>query len=59
MGVWMIAFSGSVPLGSLLSGALAQVFGVSAVMVVSAGVCLVAAGIGLLGLRPTSAPSAA
>lgn len=41
MGVWMIAFSGSVPLGSLWAGALARVYGVPAVMIASAVICLV------------------
>lgn len=49
MGVWMIAFSGSVPLGSLFAGALAWVFGVSAVMVGSAIICVVAGGLGAAG----------
>jgi len=45
MGVWMIAFSGSVPLGSLLAGFLARAYGVSIVMVGSAALCLVVAAI--------------
>lgn len=40
MGIWMIAFSGSVPLGSLWAGRVAQSQGVSLVMVVSAALCL-------------------
>ena len=43
MGVWMIAFSGSVPLGSLWAGLFAQVYGVSAVMGLSAALCLIVA----------------
>jgi MFS family permease len=51
MGVWMIAFSGSVPLGSLWAGELAQRQGVAMVMLVSAVVCtVVAAGLGMSGL---------
>ena len=42
MGVWMIVFSGSVPLGSLCAGGLAWVFGVSSVMIGSAIACVVA-----------------
>ena len=45
MGVWMIAFSGSVPLGSLWAGGLARVYGVSIVMMSSAVVCM-AVGLG-------------
>ena len=45
MGVWMIAFSGSVPVGSLWAGWLAQMYGVAIVMVVSAGLCVLVAGI--------------
>ncbi len=44
MGVWMIAFSGSVPVGSLWAGSLADHVGVAAVMLVSSVLCLVAAG---------------
>jgi MFS family permease len=40
MGIWMIVYSGSVPLGSLWSGDLAKRFGVSLVMEVSAAICL-------------------
>lgn len=40
MGVWMIVFSGSVPLGSLAAGLIARRFGVTTVMEVSAAACL-------------------
>jgi MFS family permease len=43
MGIWMILFSGSVPLGSLWAGSLARSFGVTAVMVTSASLCVVMA----------------
>lgn len=43
MGVWMIAFSGSVPLGSLWAGLLARSYGVVAVMEVSAALCVAVA----------------
>jgi MFS family permease len=43
MGVWMISFSGSVPLGSIASGWMAQRFGVATVMVGSSLICLVVA----------------
>ena len=48
MGVWMITFSGSVPLGSICAGGLARLYGVSNVMVASAAVCMVSAGIAVL-----------
>ncbi len=40
MGLWMIAFSASVPLGSLWAGWLAREFGVAVVMEASAAMCL-------------------
>jgi hypothetical protein len=43
MGIWMIAFSGSAPLGSLWAGRVAQSFSVPLVMLVSATLCLTAA----------------
>lgn len=43
MGIWMIAFSGSAPLGSLWAGRVAQSFGVPLVMLVSATLCLTVA----------------
>ena len=43
MGVWMIAFSGSVPLGSLWAGLLAATYGVAVVMEVSAALCVLVA----------------
>ena len=39
-GLWMIAYSGSVPLGSLGAGWAAERVGVGAVMAGSAAVCL-------------------
>ncbi|WP_165245959.1 MFS transporter [Paludisphaera soli] len=42
MGVWMVVFSGSVPLGALWTGRAATVWGVCPVMAFSAVVCLVA-----------------
>ncbi|MDB5351662.1 MAG: arabinose efflux permease family protein [Planctomycetota bacterium] len=56
MGVWMIVFSGSVPLGSLWAGMLANAHGVAAVMLVSAALCLcvgaIAAATGILRRPP-------
>ena len=45
MGIWMIVFSGSVPFGALWTGRVAQSWGVSFVMGLSALVCVV---VGLL-----------
>jgi MFS family permease len=42
MGIWMIVFSGSVPLGALWTGLAARFWGVGAVMVVSALACIFA-----------------
>ena len=39
MGIWMIVYSGSVPLGCLWAGELAQAIGVGTVMVASAALC--------------------
>jgi len=39
MGIWMIVFSGSVPLGCLWAGALAESIGVTPVMYLTAGLC--------------------
>lgn len=50
-GVWMVVFSGSVPLGALLTGRLSQWFGVEPVLVASSILCgLVAMGLGMSGL---------
>ncbi|QDV33760.1 MFS transporter [Tautonia plasticadhaerens] len=38
-GVWMIVFSGSVPMGALLTGRLAQWFGVGPILLASGVVC--------------------
>jgi MFS family permease len=56
MGIWMIVYSGSVPLGSLWTGRAAVALGVDVVMAISAGLC-VAAGLlamatGILRPRP-------
>jgi MFS family permease len=51
MGIWMIVFSGSVPLGALWAGRLAQSRGVAPVMVLSAALCAaVALGVGMSGV---------
>ncbi|MDG3003001.1 MFS transporter [Paludisphaera mucosa] len=47
MGVWMVVFSGSVPLGALWTGRAASLWGICPVMTFSALVCL-ATGVGLL-----------
>jgi MFS family permease len=47
MGIWMIVYSGSVPLGALWAGELALRQGVSLVMELSAALCLAAAVIAL------------
>ena len=41
MGIWMIVYSGSVPLGALWTGRVAQSWGVSFVMGLSAVLCVV------------------
>ena len=43
MGIWMIVFSGSVPLGALWTGRAAQSWGVAPVMGLSAALCVTAA----------------
>lgn len=43
MGVWMIVYSASVPLGAMWTGAVAQVRGVPPIMELSAGLCGVVA----------------
>jgi MFS family permease len=43
MGIWMIVFSGSVPLGALWTGIVAEKYGVGFVMGLSALVCIVTA----------------
>ncbi len=58
MGVWMIVFSGSVPLGSLWTGRLALGRGVPFVMGLSAGLCALAVVVVLASgalTRPTAA----
>ena len=49
MGIWMIIYSGSVPLGALWTGRFAQGRGVSTVMLLSAGLCTLVAVAGVLG----------
>jgi MFS family permease len=41
MGIWMIIYSGSVPLGALWTGRAAQSFGIAAVMGFSAALCAI------------------
>ena len=41
MGIWMIVYSGSVPFGALWTGRVAQSWGVSFVMGLSAAFCVV------------------
>jgi predicted MFS family arabinose efflux permease len=43
MGIWMIVYSGSVPLGALWTGRAAESWGVALVMGVSASICIVTA----------------
>lgn len=47
MGIWMIVYSGSVPLGSLWTGRLASSLGVTTAIVISASLCLVVALVGI------------
>lgn len=58
MGIWMIVYSGSVPLGCLWAGELAQAIGVGTVMYVSAALCgTLTLGVGLSGvLREIKGP---
>lgn len=55
MGVWMVVFSGSVPLGALWTGRAASVWGLLPVMAGSAIACL-AAGTALLAARAWNDP---
>ncbi|WP_165073570.1 MFS transporter [Paludisphaera rhizosphaerae] len=55
MGVWMVVFSGSVPLGALWTGRAASLWGLRPVMTTSALVCL-AAGLVLLAVRAWNDP---
>ena len=43
MGIWMIVYSGSVPLGALWTGRAAESWGVALVMGVSATICIITA----------------
>lgn len=55
MGVWMVVFSGSVPLGALWTGRAASIWGIRPVMSASALVCL-AVGTALLAARAWNDP---
>jgi MFS family permease len=63
MGIWMIVYSGSVPLGALWTGKAAQVWGVARVMGLSASICVIAALLVLLSgvlqgpLHPSARPA--
>ena len=48
MGIWMIVYSGSVPLGALWTGRAAVSWGVASVMAFSAVVCVVVGGLVLV-----------
>jgi predicted MFS family arabinose efflux permease len=48
MGIWMIVYSGSVPLGSLWTGRLASSLGLTPAIAISAGLCVLAALLGLV-----------
>ncbi len=48
MGIWMIVYSGSVPLGALWTGRAAQAWGVALVMGLSAAICVITAVVVLL-----------
>jgi MFS family permease len=52
MGVYMLVFNGSTPIGNLFTGALAHSFGISATIVISAGLSLVAAVAGWIKRAP-------
>jgi len=61
MGIWMIAYSGSVPLGALWTGRVAQSWGVAFVMGLSAVLCVAVALVvwasgALAPLRPAPTP---
>jgi MFS family permease len=62
MGIWMIVFSGSVPLGALWTGRAALSFGVGPIMVLSAIVCIVVGLVvlasGVLNPHPDHEPAA-
>jgi MFS family permease len=57
MGIWMIAYSGSVPLGALWTGRVAQSWGVAFVMGLSAAICMLTAVVVLVS-RVLAAPPA-
>jgi MFS family permease len=56
MGIWMIVYSGSVPLGALWTGRVAQSWGVAFVMGLSSVICVVTAFVVLLS-RVLAAPA--
>ncbi|WZO99811.1 MFS transporter [Isosphaeraceae bacterium EP7] len=45
MGIWMVVYSGSVPLGALLTGSAAQAWGVGRIILVSSVLCLLVAAV--------------
>ena len=62
MGIWMIVFSGSVPIGALWTGRAAVWLGVDVVMAFSAALCIVVGVLamvtGILGPRPARVSAA-
>jgi MFS family permease len=56
MGIWMIVYSGSVPLGALWTGRVAQSWGVAFVMGLSALLCMLMASF-VMGTRVLAAPA--
>jgi MFS family permease len=59
MAIWLIAYSGSVPLGSLWTGQVANSHGVTFAMTVSSGLCVVVALVGVaawLSAKPSALP---
>jgi MFS family permease len=58
MGIWMIVYSGSVPLGALWTGRVAQSWGVAFVMGLSAVLCVLTA-LGVLASRVLAVPPVA
>lgn len=56
MALWAVAFLGSTPIGGPIAGVISQYFGGRAGLALGAAACLVAAGLGALVARRTSAP---
>ena len=50
MGLWFVAFQGSTPIGGPIAGAFCEYFGARSGLVLGAGACFAAAGLGLLAL---------